>query len=109
MQKIDEWKTAFTQAANLSGQQFSDGGHEADFVKKIVGEISGKLIDRTHLKVAENPVGIKSSVEDMLNLLCVGKSDVHMVGIWGIGGIGKTIIAKAVYNEIAHNFDDKCF
>lgn len=45
----------------------------------------------------------------MLNLLRVGENDVHMVGIWGKGGIGKTTIAKAVYNQIAHKFDSICF
>ncbi|PRQ19338.1 putative winged helix-turn-helix DNA-binding domain-containing protein [Rosa chinensis] len=32
-----------------------------------------------------------------------------MVGIWGAGGIGKTTIARAVYNSIAHKFDGSCF
>ncbi|XP_016650458.1 PREDICTED: TMV resistance protein N-like [Prunus mume] len=32
-----------------------------------------------------------------------------MVGIWGTGGIGKTTIAKAVYNSIAHMFEGSCF
>ncbi|KAL6270358.1 hypothetical protein ACE6H2_027269 [Prunus campanulata] len=32
-----------------------------------------------------------------------------MVGIWGPNGIGKTTIAKAVYNSIAHEFECSCF
>jgi hypothetical protein len=45
----------------------------------------------------------------MLEILDVGGSDVRMVGIWGVGGIGKTTIAKAVYNSIVHKFDGICF
>lgn len=41
----------------------------------------------------------------MLNLLCVEKNDVQMIGLWGIGRIRKTTIAITVYNKIAHNFD----
>ncbi|XP_021803325.1 TMV resistance protein N-like [Prunus avium] len=32
-----------------------------------------------------------------------------MVGIWGTSGIGKTTIAKAIWNEIAHKFEGSCF
>ncbi|XP_028754844.1 TMV resistance protein N-like [Neltuma alba] len=32
-----------------------------------------------------------------------------MIGIWGAGGIGKSTIARAVYNSIADNFDGSCF
>jgi adenylate kinase family enzyme len=32
-----------------------------------------------------------------------------MVGIWGMGGIGKTTISKAIYNQIFHNFEGKSF
>ncbi|XP_059452493.1 disease resistance protein RUN1-like [Corylus avellana] len=32
-----------------------------------------------------------------------------MVGIWGMGGIGKTTISKAIYNQIFHSFEGKSF
>ncbi|TQD69401.1 hypothetical protein C1H46_045066 [Malus baccata] len=32
-----------------------------------------------------------------------------MVGIWGMGGLGKTTAASAIYNKIHHRFQFKCF
>lgn len=36
-------------------------------------------------------------------------NDVVIVGIWGMGGIGKTTIAKAIYNEIGRSFEGRSF
>ncbi|XP_021834512.1 TMV resistance protein N-like isoform X2 [Prunus avium] len=58
---------------------------------------------------AKYPVGIEPRVREIDKLLGVGGNDVRMVGIWGTGGIGKTTIAKAVYNSIAHMFEGSCF
>ncbi|XP_062023415.1 TMV resistance protein N-like [Rosa rugosa] len=110
MDKVFRWKAALSEAANLSGWPFSQGHeYESKFVDIIVEEVSAQLKERTNLDVAKCPVGIDSRVQDMLEILDVGGSDVRMVGIWGIGGIGKTTIAKAVYNTIAHKFKCRCF
>ncbi|XP_021810265.1 TMV resistance protein N-like [Prunus avium] len=108
MDRVERWKAALTQAASLSGWHFTEG-HESKFIHNIVEEISLRTSNRTYLKVAKYPVGLESRVQDMDKLLCVGKTDVRMVGIWGIGGIGKTTIAKAVYGSIAHKFEGQCF
>ena len=41
----------------------------------------------------------------MKALLNLGTSDVHIVGIYGMGGIGKTTLAKAVYKQIYDGFE----
>lgn len=61
------------------------------------------------LHVAKHPVGIDHRVEKVELLLRMELSDAHMVGIWGTGGIGKTTIAKAVYNALHSQFVNRCF
>ena len=41
--------------------------------------------------------------------LDIESNDVRMVGIYGLGGIGKTTIARAVYNEISDCFEGSSF
>ena len=42
-------------------------------------------------------------------LLDIESTDVRMIGIQGLGGIGKTTIAKAVYNRIVNHFEASYF
>jgi len=84
------------------------GRLESKFVKRIVEEILSKL-NRTPLSVAKHPVGLDSLVEDIKSLLETGLDDVRSIGIYGIGGIGKTTVAKAVYNHIASHYEGSAF
>ena len=67
-------------------------------------------MDKTELFVANNPVGVESRVQEMVQLLEQKQSNnVLLLGVWGMGGIGKTTIAKAIYNKIGRNFQGRSF
>ncbi|XP_057828316.2 disease resistance protein RPV1 isoform X2 [Cryptomeria japonica] len=62
-----------------------------------------KEIKKLPFVVAEHPVGLDEIVQDFeLTTLQSDRShqDMQMVGIWGMGGSGKTTLAKKLYNNI---------
>jgi len=66
----------------------------------------------TDLFVADYPVGVESRVQDVIQLLKLNTQILEepiIIVIWGVGGSGKTTIAKAVYNKIHHHFEAKSF
>jgi hypothetical protein len=83
--------------------------YEYEVIEAIVKEVSRK-VSSVSLHFADYPVGLESRVDKVKSLLNLESDDVvHMVGIHGIGGIGKTAIARAVYNSIGFQFEGLCF
>ncbi|XP_043697554.1 disease resistance protein RPV1-like [Telopea speciosissima] len=77
-------------------------------VELVVQRVLREL-DSTPLDECKHPIGIDSHVDKLLPLLHVGSEDVRFEAICGMGGLGKTTIAKAVYNRIFRSFNGSCF
>jgi len=52
-------------------------------------------------------VGIDEHIERIKPLLLLESPSVRIIGIWGMGGIGKTTIANAIYHKLSTQFSSK--
>ncbi|KAK7300192.1 hypothetical protein RJT34_11029 [Clitoria ternatea] len=109
-EEVETWRKALSEATNLPGQHIISTEYEINFIEKIAEKVHKNLPPKP-LHIGHNLVGLEHPIEKVKSLLDMKHHDktVRMLGIYGLGGIGKTQLAKALYNNIVHRFQAASF
>ncbi|KAL1367014.1 hypothetical protein AAHE18_02G020800 [Arachis hypogaea] len=105
--KVQRWRDALEEVASYSGWDSKDN-HEAALIERIVDHIQKLLIPKLPSWVG-NLVGVESRMKKLNSLIGMQLDDVRFIGIWGMGGIGKTTTARLIYESIKEQFNFSCF
>ena len=76
---------------------------EAAAIQTLVNSVLAELSKWSG--VAAFTVGLDSRVEEGLNLLDLKSNSIRVLGLHGPGGVGKSTIAKALYNKLVAHFE----
>ncbi|KAH1143004.1 hypothetical protein GLYMA_12G135600v4 [Glycine max] len=108
MKEVQTWREALKEVGELGGWDIRDKSQNAE-IEKIVQTIIKKLGSKFSSLPKDNLVGMESRVEELVKCLRLGSvNDVRVVGISGMSGIGKTELARALYERISDQFDVHC-
>ncbi|KAH1247652.1 TMV resistance protein N [Glycine max] len=107
--EIKTWREVLEQVASLSGWDIRYKQQHA-VIEEIVQQIKNILGFKFSTLPYDNLVGMESHFAKLSKLICLGPvNDVRVVGITGMGGIGKSTLGRALYERTSHQFNSHCY
>ncbi|XP_048141262.1 protein SUPPRESSOR OF npr1-1, CONSTITUTIVE 1-like isoform X2 [Rhodamnia argentea] len=96
-EQVNAWREALMEVDAIKGWEVKKYKGHGELINLVVEEVVKKLKTK-HRSVTEHLVGIDDRVVAVSKLLDVNSGGVRLVQIYGMGGIGKTTLAKKKKN-----------
>ncbi|KAF8087558.1 hypothetical protein N665_0578s0011 [Sinapis alba] len=107
--ELQRWKHALTEVAQIAGYHSSNWETEAEMIEDIAADVSNKLNTSAPSSDFDGLVGMESHMKKMRPLLKLDSNKVRKIGIWGPPGIGKSTIARSIFNQHSRDFQLSVF
>ncbi|KAL9293796.1 putative TIR domain, P-loop containing nucleoside triphosphate hydrolase [Arabidopsis thaliana] len=101
---VENWRKALEDVATIAGEHSRNWRNEAAMIEKIATNVSNTLNSCTPSRDFDGLVGMRAHMDRMEHLLRLDLDEVRMIGIWGPPGIGKTTIARFLFNQVSDRF-----
>ncbi|KAG7629976.1 Toll/interleukin-1 receptor homology (TIR) domain [Arabidopsis suecica] len=108
-ENIERWREAFKKVATIAGYDSRKWDNESAMIEKIVSDISEMLNHSTPSRDFDDLIGMGDHMEKMKPLLDIDSDEMRTIGIWGPPGVGKTTIARSLYNQHSDKFQLSVF
>ncbi|XP_048141507.1 disease resistance protein L6-like isoform X2 [Rhodamnia argentea] len=106
-EQVDAWREALMEVDAIKGWEAKKYRGHGELIRLVVEEVVQKLKTK-HRSVIEHLVGIDDHVAALSKLLDINSNGVRLIKIHGMGGIGKTTLAKVVFNQLSSHFGKCC-